>query len=581
MGQEVSTAAPSRRDSAFSTADYEASKSAAPRYDGLCCRPNCYVRQWRGERGEESAYCSKECANNYGAGFKDPSDRERDATVSEIYGAINTAASLSELAELQKEWATLAASLNLPDNVIMEIQTVYRDRLHELMGASGKPLMDSRSSSDRRDYRDHQGDGGDRMHGHHGQAHDYHHGGQGMHAPHHHRHHTDGGGGEYDHARAHAQAQALASYNHSNVGHNGHDVSHNPLHEEQYGQYNHYPSGMRSARGSNGSNASGHHSVGHDYAVPSTQVAHPSSYPPPTHAHHQHHHQHHSRSQQREPRLSNDSGVGLGMGGMGAAARMQERRPSVDMIAVKINRSKQGFGIVLGLADDGRMLITDISAGGPAMGRLMVGDDVVKISGQPTAGRTHAAVIHQLKNAKVALFLVRRGTVSSLTTVNSPRPSLLGGPVETQLHARLRRPSQPGVDADQIQIQPDLPPAAKTKAERRAEKKAEKAQKRAAKKAAKAQRKASKTVEDDSDSEDSENEGEHENPRPKSEVVGVMYTNPLAPKTAAPLQQAPVTPTDIIAVAREKMQRKEITRAEYNRICVEVERAAREAKQTN
>lgn len=123
------------------------------------CRPNCYVQQWRGSNGEESAYCSKMCANNHTAGFKvriahpysspalvtwaqhltplarwvqDPTTRERDAIVSEFYGALNTAVSAEALNNLQKDWANTAVSLNLTDALLHEIQQVQACRVTHL-----------------------------------------------------------------------------------------------------------------------------------------------------------------------------------------------------------------------------------------------------------------------------------------------------------------------------------------------------------------------------------------------------------------------------------------------------------------
>lgn len=56
--------------------------------------------------------------------LQDPTSRERDAIVAEFYGALNTAASPSDLNDLQKEWANTAASLNLSDELLSEIQGV-------------------------------------------------------------------------------------------------------------------------------------------------------------------------------------------------------------------------------------------------------------------------------------------------------------------------------------------------------------------------------------------------------------------------------------------------------------------------
>lgn len=163
----------------------------------------------------------------------------------------------------------------------------------------------------------------------------------------------------------------------------------------------------------------------------------------------------------------------------------------------------------------------------------------------------------QLKKAKTVIFqVIRQRHVTSRTDSGSSLPRSSAGIVETRLHAMKKQRALSASTHESAEMEP--PPHVMSKAEKKAEKKAAKKREKEARGSLAA-----------------ESEDEELDARRPDEEVGVMYTNPLAPKKAT---QLVTRHKDAIAVAREKMLRKEITRKEYNQICIQMEKAARAAK---
>eukprot|EP00041_Stephanoeca_diplocostata_P020055 m.440137 g.440137 ORF g.440137 m.440137 type:complete len:192 (-) comp21463_c0_seq22:354-929(-) len=117
-------------------ADYESSRMALPRDDGLCCRPQCLKQQWS-KGSMTSAYCGVECANDYTAGFKE--DCTREQLTSQFFAAVNTCRSQTELSELQQSWADVVAHLPFPPEHLRQIGHICIARLKELQDEQNPP----------------------------------------------------------------------------------------------------------------------------------------------------------------------------------------------------------------------------------------------------------------------------------------------------------------------------------------------------------------------------------------------------------------------------------------------------------
>ena len=132
----------SEQEKAKRKEDYNASRTARPRRDGMCCRPACTEPIWHGNNGEISAFCGKAHANSHSLGFKPTVDthpqsetdpiRAPSLMFDEYYAAMNTAQSSKVLTELQLELATSMAHLTFSVSQADELREVYKSRLNEL-----------------------------------------------------------------------------------------------------------------------------------------------------------------------------------------------------------------------------------------------------------------------------------------------------------------------------------------------------------------------------------------------------------------------------------------------------------------
>eukprot|EP00039_Didymoeca_costata_P006883 m.94270 g.94270 ORF g.94270 m.94270 type:complete len:248 (+) comp13435_c1_seq4:332-1075(+) len=122
------------------TGGYHQSLKARPRRDGLCCRPGCNEPIWTGNKGEISAYCSVQCANQFSLGFKkeDGGNGKGDILAptvlfDEYIGALNTSPSVAALYKLHEELADSMVHFCFDATQVYQLRQAYTERLHELV----------------------------------------------------------------------------------------------------------------------------------------------------------------------------------------------------------------------------------------------------------------------------------------------------------------------------------------------------------------------------------------------------------------------------------------------------------------